>query len=124
MMKSIQEVPEQYFMYAPPTKGNNPPLATTKIPKPFSQMNDAEKTRTKDNKLAKSYILQGITNYIYNSIDNHTTAKSMFDEITREMQGTSVGTQIKVMNCVYSLKASGHLMRKCWKKSRIDYVDC
>ena len=40
-------------------------------------------------------MLQGLPNDIHSSIDSHNnTGKSMWDQIEKQMMGTSVGTQV------------------------------
>ena len=75
---------------------NNPPIPEQVVEK--TALSDEEKSRKKADKLARSYLLQGLTNEIYTSIDSHKTAKSMWDEIEKQMRGTKVGERIKVAN--------------------------
>ncbi|KAJ9542388.1 hypothetical protein OSB04_028894 [Centaurea solstitialis] len=60
-----------------------------------------EKNRHKADKLAKSFMLLGLPNDIYFTIDSHnSTGKEMWDQIEKQMLGTSVGTQMKVTNII------------------------
>ena len=100
MIKSIDEGPLELFIDIPANPNANPPMPARRDPKPTSQYTPEERDRAKADRVARSYILQGLTNEIYNSIDSHKTAKSMWDEIKKQMQGTNIGARIKVTNCL------------------------
>ena len=55
--------------------------------------------------MARSFLLKGLPNEIYNSIDSDKTAKSMWDEISKQMQGTHMGARIKVTKCLTTYEA-------------------
>ena len=51
--------------------------------------------------MARSFMLQGLPNDIYNNTDSHnSTGKEMWDRIKKQMFGTSVGTQVKITSCI------------------------
>ncbi|KAI3718278.1 hypothetical protein L6452_19142 [Arctium lappa] len=57
--------------------------------------------RAKGDRLAKSYILQGIPNEIYVKIDSYkASGKEMWDQLEKMMLGSKVGNQLKISNCL------------------------
>ena len=71
----------------------NPPILAHTVVKAFDSMTEPEKKRFKADKLARSFMPKGLPNDIYNSIDSHNiTGKAMWDQIEKQMMGTSVGT--------------------------------
>ncbi|KAI3667486.1 hypothetical protein L6452_42549 [Arctium lappa] len=63
------------------------------------------KLRAKGDRLAKSYILQVITNEIYVNIDSYkASAKQMWDQLEKMMLGSKIGNQLKISNCLHSFE--------------------
>ncbi|KAI3706672.1 hypothetical protein L6452_24571 [Arctium lappa] len=63
------------------------------------------KLRAKGDRLAKSYILQEITNEIYVKIDSYkASAKQMWDQLEKMMLGSKIGNQLKISNCLHSFE--------------------
>ncbi|KAJ9547007.1 hypothetical protein OSB04_019550 [Centaurea solstitialis] len=84
---------------------SDPPVAAHTVIKKFEDMTDPEKNRHKADKLAKSFMLLGLPNDIYFTIDSHnSTGKEMWNQIEKQMLGTSVGTQMKVTNIIKRYK--------------------
>ncbi|KAI3771142.1 hypothetical protein L6452_02300 [Arctium lappa] len=62
-----------------------------------------DKDRANGDRLAKSYILQGIPNKIYVKIDSYkASGKEMWDQLEKMMLGSKVGNQFKLSNCLNS----------------------
>ncbi|KAI3730156.1 hypothetical protein L6452_18832 [Arctium lappa] len=67
----------------------------------FDELDGEDLKRAKADRLAKSFILQGITNEIYVKIDSYkATGKQMWDQLEKMMLGSKVGTQLKISNCL------------------------
>ncbi|KAI3698153.1 hypothetical protein L6452_31265 [Arctium lappa] len=76
---------------------------TVKIPYQlkFDDLEGDALTRAKADRLAKYFILKGITNEIYVKIDNYkATGKQMWDQLEKMMLGSKVGNQLKISNCL------------------------
>ncbi|KAJ9540898.1 LOW QUALITY PROTEIN: hypothetical protein OSB04_027404 [Centaurea solstitialis] len=96
---SLKEGPKTEEKPAQPD--SDPPVAAHTVIKKFEDMTVEEKNRHKADKLAKSFMLLGLPNDIYFTIDSHnSTGKEMWDQIEKQMLGTSVGTQMKVTNII------------------------
>ena len=79
---------------------NDPPIPEWKELKDPSNYSKEERARATADRIAMSFIIMGITNDIYNSIDSKKTTKDMWDEIQRPMQGTKIGNKLKILNCI------------------------
>ncbi|KAI3677859.1 hypothetical protein L6452_37131 [Arctium lappa] len=67
----------------------------------FHKLQDDNLRRAKGDRLAKSYILQGIPNEIYVKIDSYkASGKEMWDQLEKMMLGSKVGNQLKISNCL------------------------
>ncbi|KAI3758476.1 hypothetical protein L6452_06039 [Arctium lappa] len=73
----------------------------TQIELKYHELEDDNLKRAKGDKLAKSYILQGIPNEIYVKIDSYkASGKEMWDQLEKMMLGSKVGNQLKLSNCL------------------------
>ncbi|KAJ9551482.1 hypothetical protein OSB04_015527 [Centaurea solstitialis] len=98
---SLKEGPKVFTEEKPAQPDSDPPVAAHTVLKKFEDMTVDEKNRHKADKLAKSFMLLGLPNDIYFTIDSHnSTGKEMWDQIEKQMLGTSVGTQMKVTNII------------------------
>ncbi|KAJ9566854.1 hypothetical protein OSB04_002820 [Centaurea solstitialis] len=98
---SLKEGPKVFTEEKPAQPDSDPPVAAHTIIKKFEDMTVQEKNRHKADKLAKSFMLLGLPNDIYFTIDSHnSTGKEMWDQIEKQMLGTSVGIQMKVTNII------------------------
>ncbi|KAJ9557314.1 hypothetical protein OSB04_011928 [Centaurea solstitialis] len=98
---SLKEGPKVFTEEKPAQPDSDPPVAAHTVIKKFEDMTVQEKNRHKVDKLAKSFMLLGLPNDIYFTIDSHnSTGKEMWDQIEKQMLGTSVGTQMKVTNII------------------------
>ncbi|KAI3758275.1 hypothetical protein L6452_05833 [Arctium lappa] len=71
----------------------------------YTDLTGDAKLRAKGDRLAKSYILQGITNEIYVKIDNYkASSKQMWDQLEKMMLGSKIGNQLKISNCLHSFE--------------------
>ncbi|KAJ9564242.1 hypothetical protein OSB04_000208 [Centaurea solstitialis] len=96
---SLKEGPKVFTEEKPAQPDSDPPVAAHTVIKKFEDMTVEEKNRHKADKLAKSFMLLGLPNDIYFTINSHnSTGKEMWDQIEKQMLGTSVGTQMKVTN--------------------------
>ncbi|KAI3677809.1 hypothetical protein L6452_37079 [Arctium lappa] len=67
----------------------------------FGEYTQEQKDRVKADRLAKSFILQGIPNEIYVKIDSYNaTGKQMWDQLEKMMLGSKIGNQLKITNCL------------------------
>ncbi|KAI3685525.1 hypothetical protein L6452_34773 [Arctium lappa] len=67
----------------------------------FDELDGEDLKRARADRLAKSFILQGITNEIYVKIDSYqATGKQMWDQLEKMMLGSKVGKQLKISNCL------------------------
>ncbi|KAJ9551501.1 hypothetical protein OSB04_015546 [Centaurea solstitialis] len=97
----LKEGPKVFTEEKPAQPDSDPPVAAHTVLKKFEDMTVEEKNRHKADKLAKSFMLLGLPNDIYFTIDSHnSTGKEMWDHIEKQMLGTSVGTQMKVTNII------------------------
>ncbi|KAJ9537923.1 hypothetical protein OSB04_030656 [Centaurea solstitialis] len=98
---SLKEGPKVFTEEKPAQPDSDPPVAAHTVIKKFEDMTVEEKNRHKADKLAKSFMLLGLPNDIYFTIDSHnSTGKEMWDQFEKQMLGTSVGTQMKVTNII------------------------
>ncbi|KAJ9562426.1 hypothetical protein OSB04_007586 [Centaurea solstitialis] len=98
---SLKEGPKVFTEEKRAQPDSDPPVAAHTVLKKFEDMTVEEKNRHKADKLAKSFMLLGLPNDIYFTIDSHnSTGKEMWDQIEKQMLGTSVGTQMKVTNII------------------------
>ncbi|KAJ9567678.1 hypothetical protein OSB04_003644 [Centaurea solstitialis] len=98
---SLKEGPKVFTEEKPAQPDSDPPIAAHTVLKKFEDMTVEEKNRHKADKLAKSFMLLGLPNDIYFTIDSHnSTGKETWDQIEKQMLGTSVGTQMKVTNII------------------------
>ena len=105
ILKSLQEGPAEFFVDIFTMVDGNPSIPARRVLQDPSKLTEKEKNRQKADKLARSYLLQGMTNEIYTNIDSHKIAKAMWDEISKQMQGTHMGARIKVTNCLTTYEA-------------------
>ncbi|GKA33361.1 retrovirus-related pol polyprotein from transposon TNT 1-94, partial [Tanacetum coccineum] len=78
------------------TASNAPP--TLKDPKFWTTK---EKQTQKIDRLARSLLIQGISNYIYSLIDSNNTAKDLWDALERQMCGSEYGEQDRKAAILY-----------------------
>ncbi|KAJ9561625.1 hypothetical protein OSB04_006785 [Centaurea solstitialis] len=98
---SLKEGPKVFTEDKPAQPDSHPPVAAHMVIKKFEDMTNPEKNRHKADKLAKSFMLLGLPNDIYFTIDSHnSTGKEIWDQIEKQMLSTSVGTQMKVTNFI------------------------
>ncbi|KAJ9561761.1 LOW QUALITY PROTEIN: hypothetical protein OSB04_006921 [Centaurea solstitialis] len=98
---SLKEGPKVFTEEKSAQPDSDPPVAAHTVIKKFEDMTVEEKNRHKADKLAKSFMLLGLPNDIYFTIDSHnSTGKEMWDQIEKQVLGTSVGTQMKVTNII------------------------
>ncbi|KAI3681354.1 hypothetical protein L6452_36146 [Arctium lappa] len=80
-----------------PPEGTNEQIIELK----YEELDGDNQKRAKGDRLAKSYILQGIPNEIYVKIDNNkASGKQMWDQLEKMMLGSKVGNQLKISNCL------------------------
>ncbi|KAJ9567368.1 hypothetical protein OSB04_003334 [Centaurea solstitialis] len=84
---SLKKGPKVFTEEKPAQPDSDPPIAAHTVIKKFEDMTVEEKNRHKADKLAKSFI-------------HNSTGKEMWDQIEKQMLGTSVGTQMKVTNII------------------------
>ena len=76
--QSLKEGPNVFLEEVVAQPNSNPPIVVHTVVKGFESMMEPEKKRFKANKLARSFMLQGLPNNIDNSIDSHNaTGKAM-----------------------------------------------
>jgi hypothetical protein len=97
MIEVIKNGQEKIYEVITDEDGNT---SLTGKEKTWTQMTESEKSYVKAAKLAKSHIINAIPNDIFMNIDSQKTAKSMFDEITNQLQGSKVGKSIKMINAM------------------------
>ncbi|GJW09695.1 retrovirus-related pol polyprotein from transposon TNT 1-94 [Tanacetum coccineum] len=85
MRHSIEVRLYERKMIQNPDKADDP---TAKIIEPISKMTESNKQQKYSNIKVINYLLQGILNDIYNSVDACTTAKQMWELIKRLMHGS------------------------------------
>ena len=88
ILKSLQEGPTEFYVDIPAVPDGYPTIPARRVLQDPSKRTDKEKNRQKADKLPRSYLLQGMTNEIYTNIDSHKIAIAMWDEISKQMQGT------------------------------------
>ncbi|HEY5236600.1 MAG TPA: hypothetical protein VIJ14_10505, partial [Rhabdochlamydiaceae bacterium] len=74
--------------------------ATTLVIKREDQYTAAERTRATADLDAKSFLMQALPDEIYASVDSYETAKEMWDEVKKIMQGTKLGTNLKITSVI------------------------
>ncbi|KAJ9549049.1 hypothetical protein OSB04_021592 [Centaurea solstitialis] len=85
---SLKEGPKVFTEEKPAQPDSDPPVAAHTVIKKFEDMTVEEKNRHKADKLAKSFMLLGLPNDIYFTIDSHnSTGKEMWDQIEKQMLG-------------------------------------
>ncbi|KAJ9560649.1 hypothetical protein OSB04_005809 [Centaurea solstitialis] len=83
---SLKEGPKVFTEEKPAQPDSDPPVAAHTVIKKFEDMTVQEKNRHKADKLAKSFMLLGLPNDIYFTIDSHnSTGKEMWDQIEKQM---------------------------------------
>ena len=85
IQKSLDEGPATFYALVLLTI--NGTVSHKEIPLEWSAMTNTQRNRIKRDRLAKSFLLQSLPNDIYTSVDSHKTAKAMWDEIAKQMQG-------------------------------------
>nr|GEX96079.1 hypothetical protein [Tanacetum cinerariifolium] len=88
MVGSTMRIPLLYRVSLAGTAQNAPP--TLKDPKFWTAK---EKKTRKIDHLARSLLIQGISNDIYSLIDSNKTAKDLWDALERQMRGSEYGEQ-------------------------------
>nr|GEZ93493.1 hypothetical protein [Tanacetum cinerariifolium] len=63
-----------------------------------------EKKTRKINRLARSLLIQGLSNDIYSLIDSNETAKDLWDALERQMHGSEYGKQDRKAAILYEYK--------------------
>nr|GEW47506.1 hypothetical protein [Tanacetum cinerariifolium] len=66
-----------------------------------SMWSDQEKRIQKLDRLARSLLIQGLSNYIYSLIDSNKTTKDLWDALTRHMLGSEYGKQDRKATVLY-----------------------
>nr|GEY85885.1 hypothetical protein [Tanacetum cinerariifolium] len=79
---------------------------STKQPslKDKSMWSDQEKRIQKIERLARSLLIQGLSNDIYSLIDSNKTAKDLWDALARHMLGSEYGEQDRKVAVLYEYK--------------------
>nr|GEW48832.1 hypothetical protein [Tanacetum cinerariifolium] len=80
------------------TSTEQPPL------KDKSMWSDQEKRVQKIDRLARSLLIQGLSNDIYSLIDSNKTAKDLWDALARHMLGSEYGEQDRKAAVLYEYK--------------------
>nr|GEY03695.1 retroelement Pol polyprotein-like [Tanacetum cinerariifolium] len=89
-------IPLLYKVSLAGTAQNAPP--TLKDPKFW---NAEEKKTRKIDRLARSLLIQGLSNDIYSLIDSNKTAKDLWDALERQMRGSEYGEQDRKAAILY-----------------------
>ena len=71
----------------------DPPVAPTAVLVPESSLTAEHHHHREADEYAMSYILQGIPNIIFKSVDAQTTAKAMWEHVHLLMQGTQLNKE-------------------------------
>lgn len=71
----------------------DPPVAPTAVRVPESQLTAEQNHHREADEYAMSYVLQGIPNIIFRSVDAQTTAKAMWEHVHLLMQGTQLNKE-------------------------------
>ncbi|CAH9116790.1 unnamed protein product [Cuscuta epithymum] len=95
MLSSITGGPARFWKTIPDSPENIPASQELKIP---SEYTEQERLGARADLTAKAYLLQAIPNEIYMQIISMSTAKEMWDEMYKMMQGTEVGAKVKKVN--------------------------
>ncbi|KAJ9564484.1 hypothetical protein OSB04_000450 [Centaurea solstitialis] len=83
---SLKEGPKVFTEEKPAQPDSDPPVAAHTVIKKFEDMTVGEKNRHKADKLTESFMLLGLPNDIYFTIDSHnSTGKEMWDQIEKQM---------------------------------------
>nr|GEX37131.1 integrase, catalytic region, zinc finger, CCHC-type, peptidase aspartic, catalytic [Tanacetum cinerariifolium] len=77
------------------SSNEQPPL------KDKSMWSDQEKKIQKIDRLARSFLIQGLSNDIYSLIDSNKTSKDLWDALARHMIGSEYGEQDKKAAVLY-----------------------
>ncbi|XP_024962511.1 uncharacterized protein LOC112502746 [Cynara cardunculus var. scolymus] len=98
IMESLMEGSTVFWRETPAILAEN--RAAQRMIKEKSRSTIEEKERAHTDVLCKSYMMQGLTNDIYTSIDSYkASGHSMWKQIEKMMMGFKVGTQLKITNC-------------------------
>ncbi|GJY19924.1 hypothetical protein Tco_0392490 [Tanacetum coccineum] len=92
MWRSIKVGPYVRQMIPNPDKPDDP---NDNIPEPLSKMTEANKKQYFSNIKVMNYLLQGIPNDIYNSVDACPYAKTMWERIKRLMHDSEKTKQVR-----------------------------
>ncbi|CAH9075281.1 unnamed protein product [Cuscuta europaea] len=95
MLESLLEGPAELLISVGGDPENNPPIFPEIRRKVPSEYTEADKLRLRGDLMAKTYLLQAIPNEVYVLIDSMQTAKEMWDEIEKLLQGTSISLKTK-----------------------------
>ncbi|PWA38710.1 hypothetical protein CTI12_AA578870 [Artemisia annua] len=93
ILQSLNEGPAEFYINV------DLPLPARREVLNRSSLSEKQNNRLKADKVAKSYLRQGMTNEILACIDSYGTAKGMWDELSKQMQGTNLGACTKMIPC-------------------------
>ena len=71
----------------------DPPVPPTPIPVPETQLSSEQQLHREADEYAMIYILQGIPNAIFRSVDAQKTAKAMWEHVHLLMEGTQLNKE-------------------------------
>ena len=100
IMQSYEEGPANFTSVVPAVPDGNPPLPERVVE--IALLTEQQTRRKKADHDALTYLLLAIPNDIYVSVDSNTTAKSMWDEITKLMRGTAKASASLTRNSIMS----------------------
>ncbi|KAJ9544276.1 hypothetical protein OSB04_023983 [Centaurea solstitialis] len=98
IVESLKNGPVKYYTEIPAVPDGNPPIIGGIVEKDESNFTPEEANRVIGDILAKSYLIQSLSNEIYANIDCNDIGKAMWDEIISLMHGTEKGIQMKRTN--------------------------
>nr|GEW07211.1 hypothetical protein [Tanacetum cinerariifolium] len=75
-----------------------------------------EKKNRKIDRLARSLLIQGLSNDIYSLIDSNETAKDLWDALERQMRGSKYGDKIGKLQFCMNMRLSKLLKESKWKQ--------
>lgn len=101
-MKSIKEGPNEPYITIPrtPSIDTTPAIVESRIPKPFEYYNETEKARADIDCQALTLLTMAIPNDLYNRVDSRESAKAIWDELEKQLQGTKRSVKAKLNQCI------------------------
>ncbi|KAI3770503.1 hypothetical protein L6452_01638 [Arctium lappa] len=70
------------------------------VPKPYQYFTEKQKEHYKTDEEALIYLTMAIPNDIYNRVDSRNSAKEVWDELSRQFEGSEVSIQAKQNLCI------------------------